>query len=198
MAACNRHMHMLNHNGRSDDTTSGTSRSTESETQGSYHWRRNTPPLPEVDTTTLLQMRHSEESHANKLRQRIQALEAQIIEYNKSKYDKISTNGQQGKNILHKSKHNLSTQDQINQGVVVAFLRESVWPRTKILPKNWTKWRDDKNSLSQMILKKVSVPVGIEGRMYWELMLLSMTNGKFCSLRSNFKQEMFEQFQGEI
>jgi hypothetical protein len=28
-------------------------------------------------------------------------------------------------------------------------------------------------------------------------MLLSMTNGKFCSLRSNFKQEIFKQFQGE-
>ena len=198
MAARNKYMNMPVHNSRSDDTTSGTSRSTESETQGSYHWRRNDPPLPEVDTTTLLQMRRSEESHANKLRQRIQALEAQIIEYNKSKYDKISTNGQRGKNILHKSKHTLSTQDQINQGVVAAFLRESVWPRTKILPKNWTKWRDDKNSLCQMILKKVSVPVGIEGRMYWESMLLSMTNGKFCSLRSNFKQEIFEQFQGEI
>jgi len=198
MAARNKHMHMLNHNGRSDDTTFGTSRSTESETQGSYHWRRNDPPLPEVDTMTLLQMTRSEESHANKLRQRIQALEAQIIEYNKSKYDKMSTSGQRGKNILQKSKHALSRQDQINQGVVAAFLRESVWLRTKILPKNWTKWRDDKNSLCQMILKKVSVPVGIDGRMYWESMLLSMTNGKFCSLRSNFKQEMFEQFQGEI
>ena len=198
MAVRNRHMNMLNHNSHSNDTTSRTSRSTESETQGSYNWRRNDPPLPEVDTTTLLQMRRSEESHANELRQRIQALEAQIIKYNKSKYDKISKNGQRGKNILHKSKHTLSTQDQINQGVVAAFLRESVWPRTKILPKNWTKWRDDKNSLCQMILKKVSVPVGIEGRMYWESMLLSMTNGKFCSLRSNFKQEIFEQFQGEI
>ncbi len=48
-----------------------------------------------------------------------------------------------------------------------------------------------------MILKKVSAPVGIDGRMYWDLMLLSMTNGKFCSLRSNFKQEIFEKFQGE-
>ncbi len=152
--------------------------------------------MPEVNTTTLLQMRRSEESHANELRQRIQALEAQIIEYNKSKYDKISTNRQRGKNILQKSKHTLSTQDQINQGVVAAFLRESVWPTTKILPKNWTKRREDKNSLCRMILKKVSVPVGIEGRMYWDLMLLSMTNKNFCSLRSNFK--IFEQFQGEI
>ncbi len=198
MAARNRHMHMLNHNDRSNDTTSGTSQSTESETQESYILRRNDPPLPEVDTTTLLQMRCSEESHANKLRQRIQALEAQIIEYNKSKYDKISTNGQRGKNILQESKHTLSTQDQINQGVMVAFLRELVWPRTKILPKKWTKWRDDKNSLCQMILMKVSVPVGIEGRMYWDSMLLSMTYGKFCSLRSNFKQEILEQFTGEI
>jgi len=48
-----------------------------------------------------------------------------------------------------------------------------------------------------MILKKVSVPVGIDGRMYWDYMLLSMTNGKYCSLGSNFKQEIFEQFQGE-
>jgi hypothetical protein len=98
MAARNKHMHMLGLNGRSNDTTSGTSRSAESETQESYNWQRNDPPppLPEVDTTTLLQMRRSEESHTNELRQRIQALEAQIIEYNKSKYDKISTNGQRG------------------------------------------------------------------------------------------------------
>ncbi len=139
MAARNKYMNMLVHNGRSKDTTSRTSRSTESETQESYNWRRNDPPLPEVDTTTLLQMRRSEELHANKLWQRIQALETQIIEYNKSKYDKISTNGQRGKNILQKSKHTLSTQDQINQGVVAAFLGELVWPQTKILPQNWTK-----------------------------------------------------------
>jgi hypothetical protein len=88
-------------------------------------------------------------------------------------------------------------EDLINQGVVAAFLRESVWPRTKLLPKNWTKWREDRNSLCQMILKKVSVPAGIDGRMYWDLMLLSMTNGKFCSLKSNFKQEIFDQFQGK-
>jgi len=142
MAARNRHMNMLIHNGHSNDTTSGTGRWTESETQGSYNWQRNDPPLPEVDTTTLLRMRRSEELHANKRRQRIQALEAQIIEYNKSKYDKISINGQRGKNILQKSKHTLLTQDQINQEDVAAFLRESVWPRTNILPKNWTKWRD--------------------------------------------------------
>ena len=147
--------------------------------------------------TALLQMRHLEESHTNKLQQHIQALEVQIIECNKSKYGKISTYKQRGKNMLQKSKHTLLTQDPINKGVVAAFLCELVWPRTKLLPNNWTKWREDKNSLCQMILKKVSVPVGIDGRMYWDSMLLSMTNGKFCALRSNSKQEIFKQFQGE-
>jgi hypothetical protein len=155
---------------------------------GSYNWRGNNPPLPEVDMTTLLPMRRSEESNANELKQRIRDLKVQIIECNKSKYGKITSYRQRGNNILRKSKHTLLTQDLINQGVVAAFLREPVWPHTKLLPKNWTKWREDINSLCQMILKKVSVPVGIDRRMYWDSMLLSMTIGKFCSLRSNFKQ----------
>ena len=132
------------HNCPSNDTTSGTSGSTESEMQGSYNWRGNDPPLPEVDMTALLQMWCLEESNANKLQQRIRVLEAQIIECNKSKYGKISTYGHRGKNILRKSKHTLLTHNLIDQGVVVVFLRESVWSQTKLLPKNWTKWREEK------------------------------------------------------
>ena len=41
------------------------------------------------------------------------------------------------------------------------------------------------------------VPAGIDGRMYRDLMQLSMTNGKLCSLRFNFKQDIYKQFQGE-
>jgi hypothetical protein len=82
--------------------------------------------------SALSQMRRTEESNANDL-------EVQIIDCNKSKYGKITMYGQRGKNNLRKSRNTLSTQDLINQGVVAAFLRESVWPRTKLLPKNWTK-----------------------------------------------------------
>ena len=39
----------------------------EDEMQGSYNWQRNDPLLPEVDTTTLCQIRRSEESHTNEL-----------------------------------------------------------------------------------------------------------------------------------
>ncbi len=67
-----------------------------------------------------------------------------------------------------------------------------------MLPKNWSKWRDDKRSLCQMILKKAALPVGVDGKSYWEAIILKITNNKFCSLRANFKQELFKQFQGKF
>jgi hypothetical protein len=68
-----------------------------------------------------------------------------------------------------------------------------------MLPKSWSKWRDDKRSLCQMILNKVAVPVGVDPKSYWEAMILGITNDKFYSLRrGNFKQELFEQFQGKL
>jgi hypothetical protein len=68
-----------------------------------------------------------------------------------------------------------------------------------MLSKSWSKWRDDKRSLCQMILKKVALPVDVDGKSYWEAMILGITNNKFCSLRANnFKQELVEQFQGKF
>ena len=49
-----------------------------------------------------------------------------------------------------------------------------------------------------MILQKVAIPVGVDGKSYWESMILGFTNKKFCALRANFKQELFEQFQGKL
>jgi hypothetical protein len=37
-----------------------------------------------------------------------------------------------------------------------------------------------------MILKKVALPVGVNGKSYWEAMILGNTNDKFCSLRAHF------------
>ncbi len=48
------------------------------------------------------------------------------------------------------------------------------------------------------ILKKVALPVGVDGKSYWEIMILGITNDKFCSLRANFKQELFEQCKGKF
>jgi hypothetical protein len=49
-----------------------------------------------------------------------------------------------------------------------------------------------------MILKKVALPLAVDGKSCWEAMILAITNNKFCSLRANFKQELFEQFQGKF
>jgi hypothetical protein len=49
-----------------------------------------------------------------------------------------------------------------------------------------------------MILKKVALAVGVDGKSYWEAMILAITNNKFCSLRATFMQKLFEQFQGKF
>ncbi len=46
-----------------------------------------------------------------------------------------------------------------------------------------------------MILKKVALLLAVNGKSYWEAMILAITNDKFCSLRANFMQELFEQFK---
>jgi hypothetical protein len=49
-----------------------------------------------------------------------------------------------------------------------------------------------------MILKEVALPLAVDGKSYWKAMILEITNDKFCSLRANFKQDLFEKFQGEF
>ncbi len=38
----------------------------------------------------------------------------------------------------------------------------------------------------------------MDGKSYWEAMILAITNDKFCSLRANFMQNCFEQLQGKF
>jgi hypothetical protein len=108
-------------------------------------------------------------------------------------------NASRGKNILRSSKKmSMTPTDYINQQAVASYVREAIWSGNKMLPKSWSNWRDDKRSLCHMILKKVALPVGVDGKSYWEAMILGITNDKFCSLVANFKQELFEQFRGKF
>jgi hypothetical protein len=70
--------------------------------------------------------------------------------------------------------------------------------RKQELPKSWSKWRDVKRRLCQMILKKVALPPAVDGKSYLEAMILAITSNKFCSLRANFMQELFEQFHDKF
>ena len=130
--------------------------------------------------------------------QKIKHLQQQLAEFNSVRYRTLSGNASRGKNVVRTTrKVSMTPTDQINQQVVTSYLREAIWPSNKILPNKWSKWREDRNSLCQMILRKVAIPVGVDGQSYWEAMILGITNDKFCALRANFKQELFEQFQGK-
>jgi hypothetical protein len=132
-------------------------------------------------------------------KQEIKKLQEELAEFNCVQYRTLPANASRGENVLRTSKKmSMTATDHINQQAVTSYVREAIWPGNKILPKNWSKWRDDKRSLCQMILKKVAVPLGVDGKSYWEAIILGNTNNKFCSLRANFKQELFEHFQGKF
>jgi hypothetical protein len=128
-------------------------------------------------------------------KQQMKQLQEELAEFNCFQYRTLPANASRGKNVLRSSKKmSMTPTDHINQQAVASYVREAIWPGNKMLPKSWSKWRDDKRRLCQMILKKVALPVGVDGKSYREAMILGITNNKFCSLRANFKQDLFEQF----
>ena len=84
-----------------------------------------------------------------------------------SNIEHCQQNASRGKNVLRTSKKmSMTATDHINQQAVASYVRETIWPGNKMLPKSWSKWRDDKRSLCQMILKKVALPLGVDGKSY--------------------------------
>jgi hypothetical protein len=132
-------------------------------------------------------------------KQQIKQLPEELAEFNCGWYRTLPANASKGKNVLRSSKKvSMTPTDHINQQTVASYVREAIWPGNKMLTKSWSKWRDGKQSLCQMILKKVVLPLGVDGKSYWEAMILGITNDKFYSLRANFKQDLFKQFQGKL
>jgi hypothetical protein len=130
-------------------------------------------------------------------KQQINQLHEELAEFNCFLCRTLPANASRGKNVMRTSKKvSMTTTDHINQQAAASCLREAIWPGNKMLSKSWSKWREDKRSLCEMKLKKVALPLGVDGKSYWKTMILGITNYKFCSLRANFKQELFEQFQG--
>ncbi len=130
-------------------------------------------------------------------KQQIKQLQEELADFYCVRYRTLSANASRGKNVLRSSKKvSMTPTYHINQQAVASYVREAIWPGNKMLPKSWSKWRDDKRSLRQVILKKAALLLGVDGKSHWKAMILGITNNKFCSLRANFKQKLFEQFQG--
>jgi hypothetical protein len=132
-------------------------------------------------------------------KQQIKQLQEELAEFNCVQYRTLRANANRRKNVLRSSKKmSMTPTDHINQQAFASYVREAILPGNKMLPKSWSKWKDANRSFCQMILKKVALPLAVDGKSYREAMILGITNGKFCSLRANFKQELFEQFQGKF
>jgi hypothetical protein len=119
------------------------------------------PPLQNISVDTQYIGVIEEQKQKNKY------LHEELAEFNCIQYRTLPANASRGKNVLQALKKvNSTPTDQINQQIVAANLREAIWPGNKTLPKNWSKWRDDIGSLCQMILKKVALSVGVDGKSY--------------------------------
>ncbi len=151
------------------------------------------PSLQNVRVDTQYVGINEEQKH------QIRQLQEELAEFNCIWYRTLPENASRGRNVLRSSKKvSMTPIDRINQQADASYVREAIWPGNKILPKSWSKWRDDKRSLCHMILKKIALPRAVDGKSYWEAMILEITNNTFCSLRANFKQEFFEQLQGKF
>ncbi len=113
------------------------------------------------------------------LKQQIKQLKEELAGFNRVQYRTLPANASRGKNVLRTSKKvSMTATDHINQQAVASYVREAIWPGKKMLPESGSKWRDDKRSLCQMILKKVALALGVDGKSYWEAMILGITNDK--------------------
>jgi hypothetical protein len=179
------------HEKQSDSNTESTS-SSASASAVSADWKI-APPLQTVRVDTQYVGIIEEQ------KQQIKQLQEELAEFNCVQCRTLPANANRGMNVLRSSKKvSMTPTDHINQQAVASYVREAIWPGNKMLPKGERKWRDDKRCLCQMIIKKIKLPPGVDGKSYWEAMILGITNNKFCSLGANFKQGLFEQFQGKV
>jgi hypothetical protein len=89
-------------------------------------------------------------------KQQIKKLQEELAEFNRVQYRTLPENASRGKNVLRTSKKmSMTATDHINQQAVASYVREGIWPGNKMLAKSWSKWRYDKRSLCQMMLKRL-------------------------------------------
>ncbi len=77
-------------------------------------------------------------------KQQLKQLQDKVAEFNHVHYRILPGNASRGKNVLRTSKKmSMTATDHISQQAVASYVREAVWPGNKMLPKSWSKWRDD-------------------------------------------------------
>jgi hypothetical protein len=131
------------HHCDSDTAANSSSASERSESGLSGSWDV-IPPLQNVSVGASFNTLIEEQ------KRQIQFLTDQLSDFNRVRYRTLPVNSSRGKNVIRTAKMvSMTTTDLINQETVASYLREAIWPTYKMLPKSWSKWRDDKRSLCQ-------------------------------------------------
>lgn len=86
--------------------------------------------------------------------------------------------------------------DMLNVKVLNSFIATTIWPKVKIMPKNWHVWDNSPKSACSRMLGKVTVPDGMTPQMYWKEMLCVFANDKLCATRANFKMSLLQRYKG--
>ena len=151
-----------------------------------------TTPRAEGDLSVLTNVSVLE-SENNGLRRQCSGLVEQI-ERLKTYVQRGSGNGKSVARLLKKK--DFVQSDLLNIKAVNKFVTGVIWPKVKMMPKNWHMWSTDPRSTCARMLSKVSVPVGMEPKMYWKEMLCVFANDKLCASRANFKMSLLQRYKG--
>jgi hypothetical protein len=85
-------------------------------------------------------------------KQKIRQFQEELAEFNCVQYRTLPANASSGRNVMRSSKKvSMIPTDDINLQAVASYVREAICPGNKMLPKSWSKLRDDKRSVCQMI-----------------------------------------------
>jgi hypothetical protein len=147
------------HEKQSESNTTSTSSSTSASASAvSADWLIASPLQNVRDDTQYVGINEEQ-------KQQIRQLQEELAEFNPVQYRTLPGNASRWKNVLRTSKKmSMTPLDHINQQAVASHVREAIWPGNKMLPKSWSKWRGDKRSLCHMILKKVALPLAVDGK----------------------------------
>ena len=101
-----------------------------------------------------------------------------------------------GKNQTRR-REDMKEADLLNINAINNFMRLKMHPLNKLKQKNWYKYSDNPRSLCQMLLRVTSPPSELTTQQFWEMEAAPAANDRWCTMASNYKEDMKRQLLGE-
>ena len=96
-----------------------------------------------------------------------------------------------------KNRCNWTKTDDTYSLAVTKFCKEWLFPRYKFFHEGWMTFSEARKSLSFLVLKHCSVPVGMDRQNAWERIAAPTIAAKYSSIRCNVNNELKKTFLGK-